>query len=434
MNRAEGLRPGALHSDQLDEVRQVPSALTAPLRVTRQSYPSIEPSLGFAERRAVQAALRLERGSIDATLPDGRRLLVEGPLPGPNAVVRVNSRRFYRRFLSRGDVGVGEAFMAGEWESPHPTALLELFAVNVDALQDELMAGPAMRLLLALQHWLNRNTRSGARRNIAAHYDLGNDFYAAWLDGTMTYSSALYERGANDLETAQRDKYRALIERTGITKDHHVLEVGCGWGGFAETAALEVGCHVTALTISEAQKAFAEERIRRLGLEDRVRIELRDYRDERGSYDRIVSIEMFEAVGERYWPAFFEMLRARLRPGGRAGLQIITVRDDLFENYRKSADFIQRYIFPGGMLPPMDRLRALSRHVGLTVERVADFGQDYARTLAEWQERFTAAWPRIATEGFDERFRRMWLFYLHYCEAGFRAGTIDVRQIVVAKG
>jgi cyclopropane-fatty-acyl-phospholipid synthase len=249
----------------------------------------------------------------------------------------------------------------------------------------------------------------------------------------MTYSSALYSRGANDLETAQRDKYRAIAERTGIRPGDSVLEIGCGWGGFAEYAAREFGCRVTGLTISAEQKAFAEERMRRNGLSDQVTIALRDYRDVDGTFDRIVSIEMFEAVGERYWPAFFRVVRDRLAPGGKAGLQIITIRDDLFDNYRRSADFIQKYIFPGGMLPPMDRLTALAAETGLATASVDGFGRDYARTLAEWRERFLAAWPRLPAMGFDERFQRMWLFYLHFCEAGFRAGTIDVKHVVLAK-
>jgi cyclopropane-fatty-acyl-phospholipid synthase len=323
--------------------------------------------------------------------------------------------------------------MAGEWESEDATALLELFAVNLDTVGEQTMASGLAERLLAVQHFLNRNTRTGARRNIAAHYDLGNAFYESWLDPTMTYSSAYFGRGANDLEAAQRDKYRRLAESTGIRPGERVLEIGCGWGGFAEYAAGELGCRVTGLTLSAEQKAYAEERLRRRGLDDRVEIALRDYRDERGTFDRIVSIEMFEAVGERYWPTFFRTVRERLAPHGRAGLQIITLRDDLFESYRKSADFIQKYIFPGGMLPPMDRLGAVVEGEGLATRAVEGFGRDYARTLAEWRERFLAAWPQLPAMGFDERFRRMWLFYLHFCEAGFRAGTIDVKHVVLER-
>ena len=404
------------------------------LVVTRDNVIEAARQLPFLLRSLVRQVARLERGHLVVHLPGGRTVAFAGREDGPAGEVTIHSWRFIRRLVTRGDVGVGEAFMAGEWSSPDPTAMLEVFAVNVDVLADQTMPSGIAEKLLALQHLLNRNTRRGARRNIAAHYDLGNAFYESWLDPTMTYSSALYARGANDLETAQRDKYRALAERTGICPGDRVLEIGCGWGGFAEFAARDLGCRVTAITISAEQKAYAEERIRRQGLSDRVAVELRDYRDVGGTFDRIVSIEMFEAVGERYWPDFFRVVRDRLAPGGRAGLQIITIRDDLFDNYRRSADFIQKYIFPGGMLPPVERLRSLAAETGLSTACVEGFGRDYARTLAEWRERFLAAWPKLPARGFDERFRRMWLFYLHVCEAGFRAGTIDVKHVVLAKG
>lgn len=383
-------------------------------------------------RRAFGVVMALEIGNLTIVVPDGRRFLVKGRQPGPEAELVVHDWRFVRRVLSAGTVGVGESFIAGEWSSPDVTAFLELFARNSDATEEALAARPLVRMLLHLRHLLNANTRRGSKRNISAHYDLGNAFYSAWLDRSMTYSSALYETGANDLEAAQKEKYRALARATDIRPGHRVLEVGCGWGGFAEILASEFGCHVTALTISREQHAFATKRIADAGLSEKVDVKLSDYRDETGRYDRIVSVEMFEAVGERYWPAFFQMMAKRLQPGGRAGIQVITIQDRMFPAYRRTPDFIQRHVFPGGMLPPPGALAELGRRVGLpiSVERV--FGLDYARTLAEWRERFRAAWPAIEPLGFDERFKRLWEFYLHYCEAGFRAGNIDVRQIVFA--
>lgn len=403
-----------------------------PIELSPQTARQTLADLPRIARRAFGVVMALEIGHLTIVVPDGRRFLVKGRQPGPEAELVIHDWRFVRRVLSAGTVGVGEAFIAGEWSSPDVTAFLELFARNSDATEEALAARPLVRMLLSLRHLLNRNTRRGSKRNISAHYDLGNAFYSAWLDRSMTYSSALYETGANDLEAAQKEKYRALARATDIRPGHHVLEVGCGWGGFAELLASEFGCRVTGLTISREQHAFATKRIADAGLADKVEIKLADYRDEPGVYDRLVSVEMFEAVGERYWPAFFKMMSERLRPGGRAGVQVITIQDRMFPAYRRTPDFIQRHVFPGGMLPPPGTLAELGRRVGLPISGERVFGLDYARTLAEWRDRFRAAWPAIEPLGFDERFRRLWEFYLHYCEAGFRAGNIDVRQIVFA--
>jgi cyclopropane-fatty-acyl-phospholipid synthase len=280
---------------------------------------------------------------------------------------------------------------------------------------------------------LNANTRSGSRRNIEAHYDLGNDFYALWLDETMSYSAGRYDAGAVTLAEAQRDKYAALARMMDLRPEHHVLEIGCGWGGFAEYAAREIGCRVTGLTISPAQLDFARKRIERAGLSDKVDLQLLDYRDARGSYDRIASIEMFEAVGEAYWPTYFAQVRDLLKPGGKAGLQIISIRDDLFDSYRRRADFIQRYIFPGGMLPSPSRFEIEAAREDLAQEAVEDLSADYARTLRQWRDRFEAAEPAVSALGFDQRFIRMWRFYLAYCEAGFATGRTAVSQIVLSR-
>lgn len=401
----------------------------SPLFVTTETVASATVGLPLEVKLALQVAARIAVGQLTVRLPDGRSLLFRGSDPGPQATLVVNHHRFARRILKDGDIGVADGFLNGDWESPDLPAFLELFCVNADHTSAYLLAKPLYRALQNLQHWMRRNTKAGARRNIEAHYDLGNAFYAQWLDPSMTYSSALYD-GADGLQSAQRRKYAALAEAIGLRSGEHVLEIGCGWGGFAEFAAREVGARVTGLTISPAQLDFAQRRIFEAGLADRVTLKLQDYRDERGTYDRIASIEMFEAVGERWWPAFFSQLYDRLRPGGAAGIQVITIQDRLFESYRRETDFIQRYIFPGGMLPSPGVLQKLSVSSGLATAHERIFGLDYARTVVDWRARFRAAWPSIQPLGFDERFRRLWEYYLAYCEAGFRSGNIDVRQIV----
>ena len=389
--------------------------------------------LPFKARLALRAALHLPKGTLTIRLPDRRSVKIDGYAPGPEGIVILHNWNIARKALSGGTIGVAESYVDGDWESPDVTSFLELFVVNEELGTRLATAGASVKLLSRVRHWFNRNTKTRARKNIAAHYDLGNDFYALWLDPSMTYSSALYQTGANDLESAQNAKYRALAEAAGITGDDHVLEIGCGWGGFAEFAAREIGCRVTGLTISREQLDFARQRMRLAGLSDRVTIKFQDYRDETERYDKVVSIEMFEAVGEAYWETYFAKVRDVLKPGGKASLQIITIDENAFPIYRKQPDFIQRYVFPGGMLPPPPALRDLGgRHaLELIGERV--FPQDYARTLAEWRDRFRQRWPQIGAMGFDERFKRLWEFYLHYCEAGFRAEFIDVRQLTFAR-
>jgi cyclopropane-fatty-acyl-phospholipid synthase len=284
-----------------------------------------------------------------------------------------------------------------------------------------------------VQHWFRRNTRAQAKRNIYAHYDIGNTFYKSWLDPSMTYSSALFEDGANDLTAAKHNKYRRLAEALNLQPEQTVLEIGCGWGGFAEYAAKTYNVKVVGLTISQEQRDFAQKRIFEAGLNDRVEIRFQDYRDEAGQYDRIASIEMIEAVGEAFWPKYFSQLRDRLLPGGLAGIQAITISDNMFPTYRREVDFIQRYVFPGGMLPSPAVLKSLGEHFGIPVIKERIFGQDYARTLATWRHNFRQAWPSLTPLGFDERFRRLWEYYLAYCEAGFLSGNIDVRQVIFAK-
>jgi len=382
-------------------------------------------------RLVLQAAIGLPLGTLTVRLPDGRVVRAGGNGPGPDAKLVLHNWNLPSRAFSGGTIGVAESYIDGDWESPDVTSFLELFVINREA--GEQLAGGANWLVMTIQrirHWFNENSTAGSKRNISAHYDLGNKFYTQWLDASMTYSSALFETGANDLESAQAAKYRALAQDTGIGPNDHVLEIGCGWGGFAEFAAREIGCKVTGLTISREQLDYARERIAKAGLSDKVELKFQDYREETGKYDRIASIEMFEAVGEKYWPAFFSKVKQCLKPGGTAGMQIITIEEGGFETYRKRPDFIQRYVFPGGMLPTPSILKSMGATHGLSLMKERIFPQDYARTLAEWRVRFWASWDKIAPLGFDERFKKLWEFYLYYCEAGFRAEYIDVRQVI----
>nr|WP_168049304.1 cyclopropane-fatty-acyl-phospholipid synthase family protein [Brevundimonas alba] len=369
-------------------------------------------------------------GRLTVTLPDGSEHHLEGREPGRSAVMVISDWRSVRRAIVGGDIGFAEGYMAGEWDSPHLATLLEAFADNYDRLSRLVDGNPVLNAVNRVAHGLNRNSRRGSQRNIHAHYDLGNAFYGAWLDPSMTYSAARFSTAEQSLEQAQKAKYARLASIMDLRRDQTVLEIGCGWGGFAEYAAREVGAQVTAITISREQHDFARRRMHEAGLSERADIQLIDYRDVQGRFDRVASIEMFEAVGEQYWPDYFATLRRVLVPGGRAGLQIITIRDDLFEGYRRRPDFIQKYVFPGGMLPSEPRLQPVIAGAGLDWDITERFGGDYAATLDQWGRRFEAAWAGIAAGGrFDVRFRRLWLFYLAYCEAGFRSGRTDVIQI-----
>jgi cyclopropane-fatty-acyl-phospholipid synthase len=376
---------------------------------------------------------RLRRGTLDVTLPDGRCVRLGGAEPGPAAAMTIYGYGFATRLLNGGDIGIAEAYLHGEWDTPDLTQFLYLFCVNQDLIKAMLGDNPVMRFVQIIRHWFNRNTKRQAQKNIFAHYDIGNAFYSAWLDPSMTYSSAMYEDATQDLMAAQNNKYRRLAEAIDLQPGQKVLEIGCGWGGFAEFAAKNYGAHVVGLTISKEQRDFAQKRIQDAGLADRVEIKFQDYRDERGQYDRIASIEMIEAVGEQFWPQYFSQLRDRLLPGGLVGIQAITIQDKFFQTYRREVDFIQRYVFPGGMLPSPAILTSLGAKFGVPVIRERIFGQDYAKTLATWRDNFRAAWPSLTPLGFDDRFRRLWEYYLAYCEAGFLSGNIDVRQVVFAK-
>ncbi len=404
------------------------------LRDDREGYLADAPAQSAPRsrlRRGLWAALlagiggRLQTGRLTVETPSGEHLVFGGKSAGPTASLQIHRWRSLRRLILGGDLGFAESYMDGDWSSPDLAALIEFAVRNEQALGSAIMGTAPLRLLNRLRHLAHANTRRGSRRNIAQHYDLGNEFYARWLDPSMTYSSAYYS-GAETLEEAQAAKIDRAIGQLGLAGGERVLEIGCGWGALAEALAGRYGSRVTGLTLSEKQRAYAEERLAKAGLADRAEICLRDYRDEKGLFDRIISIEMFEAVGEAHWPKFFEVVRERLARGGSAVLQIITIADERFETYRRAADFIQRYIFPGGMLPSPSVMREQIARAGLSLASLENFGASYAKTLAEWNRRFQRAWADIAALGFDARFKRMWEYYLAYCEAGFRVGTIDV--------
>lgn len=391
-------------------------------------------------RLALHIARLIRRGQLTLVMPGGSAHTIDGGRPGPVAEVRIRDVRLPGRFLAGGSLAWAEAYVDGWWDSPDIRAVMALAAAN-EAEWERLLNGRAWaRVLSWLAHRLRPNTRRGSRRNISAHYDLGNDFYALWLDPTLSYSSALFADAAEPLETAQARKVDALCTALGLAPGRHLLEIGCGWGFLAQTAAQRYGARVTAITLSRQQHDEAARRIAAAGLADRVDVRIQDYRDVAERYDAIASVEMIEAVGERYWPKFFRTLHDRLKPGGLAGIQAITIDERFWPVYRLSADFIQRHIFPGGMLPTKTAIRTHAAAAGLTWESARWFGNDYAETLARWHDRFQQAWPRIAALphsptglAYDARFRRLWEYYLTYCETGFRAGWTDVGQVMLRK-
>lgn len=392
---------------------------------------------GLAEGMVLALAAQLASGRLSIRLPDGSCRSFEGAKAGPEGEIEVRAPRAFRRLLSGGDLGLAESYIDGEWETPDLTNLIALGAANEEVLGRTFAGNTWARFVGRLIHNLRPNSKRGSRRNIAAHYDLGNSFYAAWLDPSMTYSAGLFTSPADDdLAAAQERKYRRIAALAGVAPGQHVLEIGCGWGGFCTWAAREIGCRVTAITISREQYNFTLARVRAEGLDDKVEVRLQDYRDLTGSFDAIVSIEMLEAVGESFWPVYFRQLHNRLRPGGKAALQVITIADERFDSYRRSVDFIQRYIFPGGMLPSPEKLAGLTAAAGLKTTGVDRHGHDYARTLMLWRHRFEQAWPAIQRGGegrFDTRFRRMWRYYLAYCEAGFQTGRIDLLHLTLQR-
>jgi cyclopropane-fatty-acyl-phospholipid synthase len=390
-----------------------------------------------AAARAVFRLLKgLQRGTLDVQLPDGGQVHFGGAADdGPRASVRLLDWQVCRAALKRGDIGFAESFIAGHWTSPDLVALLQLFIANRDAVESVIYGTWWGSLAYRVKHLLNRNSRQGSRKNIHAHYDIGNPFYRLWLDETMNYSSALFEGDlTRPTADAQQAKVRRALQECGLKPGQRMLEIGCGWGALAETAAREFGVHVTGVTLSTEQLEFALERMARHGVAPMADLRLQDYRDiEDESFDAIASIEMFEAVGREYWSGFFQTLRRRLKPGGRACIQTITIHDVLFERYARSTDFIQQYIFPGGLLPSPAAFRAEARRAGLEIVNELAFGEDYAETLRRWRVQFLARDTQVRQLGFDTRFMRIWEFYLAYCEAAFATGNTNVMQFTLKR-
>ncbi len=380
-----------------------------------------------------EVASKMNRGRIDFVMPDGRVFRASGKHAGPVAELTIHNPDIFARLIREGDLGFCDAYLDGWWSTPDLQSFMDVVHADNYEMYDGFPGQGLARWYEMLRFWLQSNSKRQAKKNISHHYDLGNEFYSLWLDETMTYSSAIFETGQESTENAQIAKYKSMVDEMGAKPGDHVLEIGCGWGGFAEYAAKERGLRVTGLTISKEQFVYAQDRIAKAGLQDRVTLKLQDYRDEKGSYDGIASIEMFEAVGEKYWPIYFNKLRDCLKPGANATLQIITVQDKRWDVYKRGVDFIQKYIFPGGMLPSPTALRAEVARAGLKEVRSIEFGESYSQTLRRWHDTFNEKWDEIAQQGFDNRFRRMWNFYLTSCAATFHSGNCDVTQITITK-
>ena len=393
------------------------------------------PTRAPASARTVLRLLQqLRHGSLSISLPDGSTQTM-GDGRGPHVSVHMHNWKPFGAALKSGDIGFAESYLDGDWTTPQLPALLALLAANRQALDDVIHGSWTGRLFYRIRHLLNRNTKTNSRKNIHAHYDLGNSFYSLWLDGTMNYSSAIFEGDLQqDMQRAQHAKVRRALHMAGVQQGQRVLEIGCGWGALAEKATVEFGAHITGVTLSTEQLAWAQQRLAALGMDSRADLRLQDYRDiHDGPYDAICSIEMLEAVGREYWPTYFQSAARLLKPGGRACIQSIVIKDSLFDRYIRSTDFIQQYIFPGGCLPCPSEFRREARAAGLQVVDELAFGRDYAETCRRWRADFLARKDEVLALGFDERFIRIWEFYLAYCEAGFEAGDIDVVQYTLAR-
>lgn len=380
----------------------------------------------FVEWMGLKLIGRPRFGGLTVVFPNGRSRTVGNPGTGEHAVLKLNNFKVITQAMRRGTVGFAAAYIDGDVEVDDLTALFRFFLQNRDMFES---ANPGLFRKAAhdLAYHLSRpNTREGSKQNISEHYDLGNDFYGEWLDPSMTYSSALFASGNQSLEQAQREKYHRVADMAGIKPGHTVLEIGCGWGGFAEAVARDYKARLRGITLSREQLKYGLERLKRQGLDEYAELVFEDYRDTTGQFDHIGSIEMIEAVGEEHWPSYFQTVHDRLKPGGTAAIQAITINEADFEGYRSGPDFIQRYIFPGGMLLTKTAMREQGNRVGLVLENVENFRLSYAKTLRLWRERFLERWNVIAPLGYDEQFKRKWVYYLSYCEAGFTEGSIDV--------
>lgn len=372
-------------------------------------------------------------GSISVYYEKKKIFFHRGVLPGPSAQIRLLKKKCLDDFFLKGDLGWAESYIESNWESSNLSDFLEWGAKNFHEFSKYIRGKWFIILYLRLKHYLNRNSKTGSKKNISFHYDLGNSFYEKWLDKSMTYSSGMFKKESDDLYNAQLNKYRNLAKITDIKNNDKVLEVGCGWGGFSCFLAKNFSADVTAITISKKQYEKVKEKVFTEKLTEKINVKLTDYREIKGLYDKIVSIEMFEAVGEKYWSKYFEVLGGNLKYNGAIGLQTITIEDKFFKKYRKFPDFIQTYIFPGGMLPSIEEMSKVLKSKGLSIEKKQMFGNDYAKTLRMWSKSFENSWENIKKEGFNDAFRRMWRYYLGYCEGGFKSGNINVGQFLIKK-
>lgn len=396
-----------------------------PTRTQRTAFRLVDRMLG-----------QLTHGCLSVTLPDGETRIYGDDKAGADeqGTMIIHEWAFFTRLARGTDVALGDMYVDGTWSTPNLTAVLSVFARDITRINRAAEKSTLANLRNRIRHALRRNSRRGSRNNIEAHYDLSNAFFSLWLDETMTYSAALFETETEPLAEAQRRKYDRIIEKAGISADHHVLEIGCGWGGFAIHVVRKTGCRLTGITLSKEQLTLARERVAEAGLQDRITLELYDYRDMTGSFDRIVSIEMLEAVGHAYFETYFETIDRLLKPTGRAAIQAITIPDQRYEDYRRKPDWIQKRIFPGGMLPSIAVMsRAVARRTRLNILHLENLGPHYARTLNRWHDRFDAVRGKLADMGFDTKFQRMWSYYLSYCEAGFREGAVYVLQLALCK-
>ena len=372
-------------------------------------------------------------GSITVYYEKKKIFFHRGVLPGPSAQIRLLKKKCLDDFFLKGDLGWAESYIESNWESSNLSDFLEWGAKNFHEFSKYIRGKWFIILYLRLKHYLNRNSKTGSKKNISFHYDLGNSFYEKWLDKSMTYSSGMFKKESDDLYNAQLNKYRNLAKITDIKNNDKVLEVGCGWGGFSCFLAKNFSADVTAITISKKQYEKVKEKVFTEKLTEKINVKLTDYREIKGLYDKIVSIEMFEAVGEKYWSKYFDVLGSNLKYNGAIGLQTITIEDKFFKKYRKFPDFIQTYIFPGGMLPSIEEMSKVLKSKGLSIEKKQMFGNDYAKTLKMWSKSFENSWENIKKEGFNDAFRRMWRYYLGYCEGGFKSGNINVGQFLIKK-
>jgi len=377
----------------------------------------------------------IHRGSLAITLPEGRQIDCGDGASEPRADLTVHDDRFFSRTVLGGDIGLGESYTDGEWDSTDVARLFEVFIANRHHLVDgDFLSAVLSRFRDRIRHLLRANTIPGSRRNIRAHYDLGNDFYRTFLDASMTYSCARFLSPEETLEDAQRNKFREMISKARIGSEDHVLEIGCGWGSFAVEAVRQTGCRITGITVSPAQMEWARERVRQEGMEDRIDIRLTDYRHIAGSFDRIVSIEMLEAVGHRCLGTFFACCGRLLKPGGCMALQTITIPDERYDDYRRGMDWIRKHIFPGGHLPSPGAIRAaVADRSSLAISETEEIGSHYARTLRAWRNRFLAQSPTLEAMGLGSAFQRKWVYYLASCEAGFATGATGDLQIVLTR-